>query len=337
MADKEMQQPVEGENENEIGVKVLTADAEEVEEFAASAMDNIFGSVNDALGAQISSAFDGGGDDEAGPDIDVLALLFALIISKIGISFSVGIDWDVFANAFGWLNQLSVLAPRVPNVGETTIKTVTFVLLLFVQPVCLVRMNWLSREHRGELAPPLPWLLNWLPRVVHSRLVPCNSMFSPLLLLLWLLFWVVFIAAMVTKAHMLAGFACLFFGFPAVYLTGVNFVRQKTWEYVYLRCADVVRVRQYENLCLKEGSFVLFLFVASYSFVMNFFIALLATWDSQTGTQNAFLVIGFILYGVLPLWYLYGVITDANADRTFRIFREQLGKSLFSPPFYLLI
>jgi hypothetical protein len=324
MADAEMQQPVEGESE--IGVKVLTAEAEEVDDYAASALDNIFGSVNDALGAQISSAFDGGGDDDSGPDVDVLTLLFVLIISKIGISFSVGIDWSVFDNAFGWLNRLSVLAPHVPNVGEATIKTVTFVLLLLVQPVCVLRMKWLSREHRGELAPPLPRLFSWLPRVVRSRLVPCPSMFTPLTIMLWVLFWVVFIAAMAAKAHMLAGFSCLFFGFPAAYLSFVNFVRQKTWEYVYLRCADVVRLRQYENRCLKEGTFVLFLFVASYSFVMNFFIALLSTWKNQTGAQNAFLVIGFIFYSVLPLWYLYHIITDANADRTFRIFREQLGK-----------
>lgn len=324
MADTEQKSTESGDVE--IGVKIVTADAEEVEEYAASALDNIIGSVNDAFGAQISSAFDGGGDDEAGPDVDVLTLLFVLIISKIGISFSVGIDWSYFENAFGWLNQLSVLAPHVPSVGEKTIKTVTFVLLLLVQPMCYVRMNWLSREHRGELAPPLPRILSWLPMIVRTQLKPYNWVFSPLLMLLWLLFWIIFIAAMATKAHMLAGFSCLFFGFPAAYLTFVNFVRSKTWEYVYLRCADVVRIRQYENLCLKEGTFVLFLFVASYSFVMNFFIALLSTWSSQTGVQNAFLVIGFILYSVVPLWYLHAIITDANADRTFRIFREQLGK-----------
>jgi hypothetical protein len=46
-------------------------------------------------------------------------------------------------------------------------------------------------------------------------------------------------------------------------------------------------------------------------------------------------VIGFILYSVLPLWYLHHIITDANADRTFRIFREQLGKC--SIRFYTLM
>lgn len=329
--DVELQAPAAEERESEstsgIGVKLFTAEADEVEGYAASAMDNIFGSLNDALGAQISSAFDGGGgDDEGGADVDVLTLLAVLIISKLGISFSVGIDWSLFSDAFGWLNQLSVLAPHVPNVGQTTIKTVTFVLLLLIQPVCLGRMNWLAREHRGELALPFPSVLSWLPRVIRTKLIPFSSMFTPLTVLLWLLFWVIFIPAMATNSHMLAGFVCLFFGFPAAYLTFVNFVRQKTWEYVYLRCADVVRVRQYENLCLREGSFVLFLFVAAYSFVINFFVALMATWSSQTGTQNAFLVIGFILYSALPLYYLYHLITDVNADRTFRIFREQLGK-----------
>ena len=313
------------EGESGIDLKVLSAEGDEVDDYAASALDEIFGSINDALGSQISSAFDGGDDDDGGPDVDVLMLLFVLIISKIGISFSVGIDWSMFENAFGWLNQLSVLAPKVPNVGEKTIKTVTFVLLLLIQPVCLGRMNWLSREHRGESAAPLPRYLNWLPRVVRTQLKPCSSMFTPLLIILWVVFLVMFIASMATKAHMVAGFSCLFFGFPAAYLSFINFSRQKMWEYVYLRCADVVRYRQYENLCLKEGSFVLFVFVASYTFVVNFFIALMATWSSQTSTQNAFLVIGFILYSVLPLWYLYKVITDTDADRTFRIFREQLG------------
>lgn len=332
--DVELQAPVAEERSSEstsgIDVKLFTAEADEVNDYAASAMDNIFGSLNDALGAQISSAFDGGGDDEGGADVDVLTLLFVLIISKIGISFSVGIDWSLFSDAFGWLNQLSVLAPHVPNVGQTTIKTVTFVLLLLVQPVCLGRMLWLSREHRGDLAPTLPDAVAWLPRVIRTKLIPYNSIFTPLTVVLWLLFWVIFIPAMATKSHMLAGFTFLFFGMPAAYLTFVNFVRQKTWEYVYLRCADVVRVRQYENLCLKEGSFVLFLFVAAYSFVMNFFIALMATWDGQTGAQNAFLVIGFILYSTLPLYYLYHLITDVNADRTFRIFREQLGTVCFT-------
>lgn len=328
--DVELQAPVAEERESEstsgMGVKLFTEEAEEVEGYAASALDGIFESLNDALGEQISSAFDGSGDDEGGADVDVLTLLAVLIISKIGISFSVGIDWSLFSDAFGWLNQLSVLAPQVPNVGQTTIKTVTFVFLLLIQPVCLGRMNWLSREHRGELAPPLPNILWWLPRVVRTKLIPFSSIFTPLTVLLWLLFWVIFIPSIATNLHLQAGFMCLFFGFPAAYLTFINWVRQKTWEYVYLRCADVVRIRQYENLCLKEGSFVLFVFVASYSFVMNFFIALMATWDTQNNTQNAFLVIGFIIYSTLPLWYLYRLITDVNADRTFRIFREQLGK-----------
>ena len=335
MADVELQQAGGEEEGNESSMKTFNAEADEVEEYTASAMDEIFGSLNDALGDQISSAFDGGGDDEGGPDVDVLTLLFVLIISKIGISFSVGIDWNTFESAFGWLNQLSVLAPRVPNVGQNVIKTVTFVLLLLIQPVCLGRMNWLSREHRGDAAPPLPDMLSWLPRVVRTKLIPFNSMFTPTTIILWILFWIIFIAALATKAHMLAGFIFIFFGIPAAYLTFVNFVRQKTWEYVYLRCADVVRLRQYENLCLKEGSFVLFIFVASYTFVMNFFISLLSSWDSHFGVQNAFLVIGFIIYGVLPLWYLYHVITDINADRTFRIFREQLGKNLFFLLFFI--
>lgn len=332
MADVELQEPAaapdaEGESESPIDVKLFTADAEEVEDYAASALDNIFGSVNDALGAQISSAFDGGGDDDdGGADVDVLTLLFVLIISKIGISFSVGIDWSAFADAFGWLNRLSVLAPTVPSVGEKTVKTVTFVLLLLIQPVCLGRMKWLSREHRGDSAPPLPVYLSWLPRVVRTKLQPFNSMFTPVTIIMWVAFWIIFIAAMATKTHLLAGFICLFLGFPAAYLTFVNYSRLKTWEYVYLRCADVVRLRQYENLCLKEGAFVLFLFVAAYSFVINFFISLMVTWDAQTGVQNAFVVIGFILYSVLPLWYLHHIITDANADRTFRHFREQLGE-----------
>lgn len=334
MADVELQEPVaapaEGESESPIEVKLFTAEADEVEDYASSALDNIFGSVNDALGAQISSAFDGGGDDDdGGADVDVLTLLFVLIISKIGISFSVGIDWSAFADAFGWLNRLSVLAPTVPSVGEKTVKTVTFVLLLLIQPVCLGRMKWLSREHRGDSAPPLPAYLSWLPRIVRTKLEPFNSMFTPLVVIMWIAFWIIFIAAMATKTHLLAGFICLFLGFPAAYLTFVNYSRQKTWEYVYLRCADVVRLRQYENLCLKEGAFVLFLFVAAYSFVINFFISLMVTWDAQTGVQNAFIVIGFILYSVLPLWYLHHIITDANADRTFRHFREQLGECVY--------
>jgi tetratricopeptide (TPR) repeat protein len=304
----------------------LKTDAEEVEEYAASAFDDLFGSISDALGSQISAAYDGGGgdDDDDGSDTDVLTLLAVLIISKIGISFSVGIDWSQFEAAFGWLNQISILAPSVPHVSPIIVKTVTFVFLLLIQPVCYLRMNWLSIEHRGRSEAPLPGYLSWLYKVVLFELRPVSSIFTPLLIVMWLLFWVIFIPTAATKSHMAAGFAFLFLGFPAGYLTLVNYFRGKTWEYVYLRCADVVRYRQYENLCLAEGSFVLFLFVAAYSFVMNFFIALLATWDSQTGAQNCFLIIGILLYGIVPLYYLRTLITDVNADRTFRIFREQL-------------
>jgi tetratricopeptide (TPR) repeat protein len=328
MKDVELRAPVAEESESEctsgLGVKLLTAEANEVERYAATAIDNIFGSLTDAL-AQISPAFDGSGDNEGGSDVDVLTLLAVLVISKLGVLFSIGIDWALFSDVFGWLNQLSILAPHVPNVGQTIVKTVTFVLLLLLQPLCLGRMYWLAREQRGDLALPLPIIASWLPRIVRTKLIPFHSIFTPLTMLLWLLFWVIFTPAMVTKSHMLAGFVCLFFGFPAFYLTFVNYVRQKTWEYVYLRYADVVRVRHYENLCLREGSFVLFLFVATYSFVINFFVALIAAWDTQTGTQNAALVIGFILYSMLPLYYLFQLITDINSDRTFRIFREQLG------------
>jgi hypothetical protein len=310
-----------------------------VEEYATSALDDIMGQLNDTIGGDISAAFlgDNANTVDTGPSVDVIGLLFALVISKVGLFFSIGINWGSFGSAFGWLNRISVLLPVVPHVSVNDVKTVTFIFVLCVQPATYLRMKWLQKEHGQHHGSPWSNYLQWLSYFFRTELKPYPTMFSPIILLGWLLFWIIFIATMIANNHIGAGLSFVFIGFPIAYLQTINFYRQQTWRYVFLRSAEVVRIRQYEIHCLQEGNLLLFLYVASYTFVLNFFLALLSTWSSQTGVGNAFLVLGFISYSLFPLQFLVKLITDINADRTFRLFRDQLVSSFVDQQMYMKI
>lgn len=195
--------------------------------------------------------------------------------------------------------------------------------LLLVQPLCLLRMHMLAREHQGRPIPGAGTLVAFFRMGLNPEHTQKCTL-SPMCILLWIVFWACFIPTVGLSMHEAAGFTMLFLGAPAVYFTAINFYRKKSWEAVDLRCAEVVKLRQFENRCMSEGSFLLFLFVASYAFVMNFLISYMPTWEDQSDGENAALFFGFMFYSTLPLMYLYRVIKDEEADRTFRLFREQL-------------
>lgn len=320
---------IEAQKETVVGNIILDLDAEEVSEYAAGYLDGLLESVNDSMGDKLSSLYlgDGGGDDDE-PSVDVIMLLATLALSKLGITLSVNTNWSLFDTAFGWTSKLSLLnSITLPALDASTTHVLVAVALLLVQPLCVYRMNWLSREHQRTLpAFPIsfrsnPWT-KWLTTLFPLVLYPPSTMFTPFTILLWALFFIVFIPTVIV--HPKAGMACLVLALPAVYFTGINFFRSKAWQMVNLRVAPVVRMRQFENLCMREGTFLLFLFVASYAFVTNWFIAHVATWSSQTAAENFFVTVGGLLYTLLPLVYIYHIITDENADRTFRLFRSQL-------------
>lgn len=195
--------------------------------------------------------------------------------------------------------------------------------LLLVQPLCLLRMHLLAREHQGR---PLPGFGN-LRAVFRCGLSPADTVGCTLSLFcisLWIIFWFCFIPTACLSMNEEAGFIFLFFGIPAIYFSTVNFYRKKIWEYVDLRFAEVVKLRQFENMCMLEGTFLLFLFVASYAFVTNYIISYMPTWNDQTAGENTAVFFGFIIYSILPLLYIHRTIRDEDADRTFRLFREQL-------------
>jgi tetratricopeptide (TPR) repeat protein len=278
-------------------------------------MDNLIGKVNDSFGAKIEAAFMGEEEEE---DRDVIWLLATLALSKLGITLSVGINWSAFEKMFGWVSSISVVSVKVADVSPFVVRTVVFTGLLLLQPACVARMHWLSLEHRKVLTS---YSSIFFPRV---EMIPNHSALSPLIVVLFTLFFVIFVPSYAMGKHMSSGFAFILLGVPTIYLLLVNFSRKSMWQYVEVHCADVVKMHRYEQLCLKEGVYLLFLFVASYTFIMNFFIEYMATWSEMEGSARAFLVIGFMVYCPAPIVYLYRLITLEDADRTFRIFREQL-------------
>lgn len=293
------------------------ADAELVEEYAGSALDDLIGFANDTFGEKISAMYSDSEDN--GPDIDVIMLLIALAMSKLGITLSVGIDWDIYGDIFGWLSELSFVAIPVPMISTSVVSTVIGTALLLVQPFCALRMNWLAAEHQHYVSH-----VTFLKPFVHFQIFPRRPVMTPMCMTLWIVFVVLFVPLASLSFHLSSGLVFVLFGVPALYLTMVNIFRMKAWEFVNLRFAQIVKVRQYENLCMKEGVLVLFLFVSSYSFVLNYLISYLHRWSDQSTDINVLLVLGFVLYSVLPLAYLIRIIGDPSADRTFRLFREQL-------------
>ena len=295
----------------EEGIGSLTkADAEDVEEYAASAMDSLLESVNDGFGDRLSS-FLGVDNEVDGPSADVIALLAALAVSKLGVVLSVGIDWSAFNDVFGWISNFSFMTIPVPNVSYVVTNTVMGTALLFMQPLCILRMNWLSWEHQ-HYVPEFPRVLWFIPRFIQVELRTQLVALTPLCWILWILFIITFIPVIAVGDYMSAGMLFLFFGCPAAYFSCVNFYRMKIWQFVNLKFASVVKMRQYENLCMAEGTFLLFLFVAGYPFVINFFISLMTMWDYQNNTDRAFEVIGFMIYTTCPIYYLHRVITDVS-------------------------
>lgn len=315
---------------------VMSSDAEVVEEYAASAMDNLFGYVNDTFGEKITTLFLGeGGEEEEEADTDVIMLLATLALSKLGITLSVGIDWSFFEDAFGWLSNISVLTIGVPDVDPDVVSKIVFAALLLVQPACLARMYWLSLEHQKAF----PEFFQFLKYVVRLDMNPFGPIFSPLCLLLLISSVLIFIPAIAVKANLVAGSAFVFLFLPSLYIAAVNYGRYRIWQYVDLRCADAVKRRQYENLCMQEGSLMLFLFVAAYAFVTNFFFEIFASWDDgdHPESETAYITVGFLAYAIIPLYVIYAIINDQNADRTFRMFRLQLVSPFTDEGMYMKI
>lgn len=203
--------------------------------------------------------------------------------------------------------------------------------LVMIQPLCVLRMYWLAGEHKNTL-PQWPdkvkdnSILQYLVWIFPMQMmIPTHILGqSPFTVILWLLFWLFFIPTAASGDGAGAGVSFFMFGCPAMYFSCVNFFRRSSWQFVDLRFAAAVKKRQYENMCMKEGNFVLFVFVAAYAFVMNWYIAQMTFWDGENGGKRFILVVGFMAHSTAPLYYLYRLITDENADRTFRLFRSQL-------------
>ena len=266
------------EGEAESGV-FRKADAEDVEAYAASALDDILGSVNDNFGDMLAGTFLNIGNEAGGPSVDVIALLASLAIAKLGVILSVGVDWSAFSDAFGWLTNLSFVSIPVPNVSTTIVNTVIGTGLMFLQPLCVARMNWLSWEHQ-HYVPEFPSYLKFITYIIQTELRPQRVVFTQMCLILWALFIILFIPIIAVGDYMSAGMVFLFLGCPAFYFSCINFFRAKTWQMVELKFATVVKMRQYENMCMAEGTFLLFLFVAAYAFI-HFSYGQLEQWFGE--------------------------------------------------------
>ena len=152
---------------------LVKTDAEAVQEYSGSALDDLLGFANDTFGEKISSMF--GDSEDDGPDVDVILLLITLAISKLGITLNVGIDWDIYEDVFGWLSALSFVSIPVPTVNASVISSIVGTALLLVQPMCLARMHWLAAEHQHYDVDLTG--VDFLKPLVHFQMFPRRPVF----------------------------------------------------------------------------------------------------------------------------------------------------------------
>jgi hypothetical protein len=238
----------------------------------------------------------------------------------LGITLSVNIQWGTYLDVFGWVKNLSVVYVNFPDINPIVVLKIVDTGLLLVQPLCCLRMFWLSLEHQHKE--------NLIPYAVkmyfNYALRPQYNVLTPFLYVFWSIFLLLIIVLSAIHYYLAAGFIFIFFGVPSLYLTLVNIYRKNIWKFINIKYTKDVQIRQYENMEMQEGVFLCFIFVSSYSFVINFFISIMITWKDMTISNQAILIIGFLLYLILPLLYLYHHITNEYADRSYSIFQLQL-------------